>query len=180
MPVDPSQQPALDRLFEDLMRNESHRETYNQLISRFIQNFSTSLGIITWTDGIPYMYDPGRVKQISAYRMTYTGSYFGKAQQDRYLKLGEVTQFGNSGIVMMKPGAITGLWGKSRSVGNWTLHVKKNDDPTTLVSIPVNGSQGLNSNLDITFEAGDFLQLFIEGTGIDHPTAGLEVAWRLP
>jgi hypothetical protein len=171
---------SLQTLFEDLMNNESHRERYNQLLARFIQNFSTSLGIVTWTDGVPYILDPVRFKQISANRQIYMAGYYGQNQGTRFLKIEGVTTVGNHGILMPRNAVITGLFAKSRSTGNWSVNIKKNDNPTTLVNIPVVGSLGSNMNLNVDLNANDYAQIELVGSGVDHPTVGLEIAWRLP
>jgi len=169
---------SLETLFEDLMKNESHRERYNQLISRLFSLMSTAT--ITWIGGVPYSYDPSRSKNISVCRPVYMAGYYGQNQSDRFLKVEGITTITNHGILMPRNAVITGLYGKSRSSGNWTIEIKKNDNPTTLVSVPIVGSAGSNMNLNIDLNAGDFAQIKMVGSGVDHPIVGLEIAWRLP
>jgi len=171
---------SLETLFEDLMGNESHRERYNQLLARLLGTLATQIGTVVWVGGVPYVFDPVRIKQISAQRQIYMAGYYGQNQSDRFLKVEGVTTISNHGLLMPRDAVITGLYGKSRSAGSWAIEIKKNDNPTTLVSIPIVGSFGSNMNLNIDLNAGDLAQIKMVGSGVDHPVVGLEIAWRLP
>jgi len=89
-----------------------------------------------------------------------------------------VTMAGAQGFLMPRDATITAMWAKSRSTGSWNVEVRKNGIPITLVSIPVVGSFGSDSTIDVDVYAGDFLQFYLNGTAVDHPIAGVEIAWR--
>lgn len=165
-------------LFEDLVRNESHRFEYDRLLSEAIQTLAQGGAGIQWIDGVPYITDPGRSKNISLNRPEYTAGYYGLNQSSRYLRLDGVTTSANSGILLPRDAVITGLWGKSRSTGNWSIEIRRNGNPITLVSVNVVGSVGSDPELDVDLDAGDFIQFYMVGSGVDHPIAGVEIAWR--
>lgn len=168
----------LSKLFEDLMRNESHREQYNQILARWIQDMTSGLGVTQWVDGVAYIYDPIRSKQVSVNRQIYMAGYYGQNQSDRYLKIEGITTIDNHGVLMPRKALITGIFGKSRSGGNWIVEIKRNDDPTVLAQIQVDSTVGSEMNLDVELEEGDLMQIYMVGSGVDHPTVGVEIAWR--
>ena len=176
-PLPPS---SLETLFQDLMGSESHRERYNQLLTRMLGDLATQIGAVTWIAGVPYIYDPLRIKQISTQRQIYMSGCYGQNQSDRFLKIEGVTTISDQGILMPRYAVITGLFGKSRSSSAWAIEVKKNNNPTTLVALPVIGSAGSDMNLDVNLNVGDLVQIKMVGSGVDHPTVGLEIAWRIP
>ena len=165
-------------LFEDLMKNESHREVYNAIIAQLIQG--QIYQDIQWQDGMPYIPDPSRNKTISVPRAYFNAAYFGQNQEDRYLKVDGVATAGDQGILIPRDAVITGLFAKSRSTGNWQIQIKRNNNPIALASVNVNGSFGSDMQLDVNLNAGDWLQFYMVGSGVDHPIAGVEIAWRIP
>lgn len=166
----------LNKLFETLQNVDgSSQEHYNHVIAKLLQQLGSSQ-LYVFGD-ISYILDPIRGKYLSTARPQQTFSYFGMNQKSRYLKIGEVVGVGN-GWLMMRKATITGLTIKARNNVNFTIEIRKNDNPALLWSINANAGQGISDMLDIDVEKGDFLQLFINGTAIDHPVAHLELAWR--
>jgi hypothetical protein len=133
--------------------------------------------LVQWYDGVPYMQDPLRNKMLSMARMNQDFSYRGLDQSSRYLKIGEVVGSAN-GYLMTRDATITALCARSRSSNNWSIEIRKNDVVTSLSTLSVVGGEGIADTLDVDVNAGDFVQLFINGSGIDHPLAFLELAWR--
>ena len=135
---------------------------------------------ITWLDGIPYIKDPTRDKFISTFRPNLTTGWYGKNQKNRYLRMaGGVTTAGSAGYLVPRKAVITGLWAKSRNNTPWVIEVRRNDSPITLASVNIVGSFGKDLLLDVDLDEGDYLQFFLSGTGVDHPIASMEMAWRL-
>lgn len=83
------------------------------------------------------------------------------------------------GFLIPRPATITGLWAKSRSQQAWTIEVRKNGIPITLVSVPVVTSKGYDGSIDVDLQPGDWIQLFLNGNAVEHPIACCELAWRL-
>lgn len=167
--------------FERLQESQHQPEDYNHLIARTINeicNFVSGSGGFIQKDGVLYYVDTLRNKVLSTNRTTPIGSYCGQNQKNRYMKFGDVVGKGNTGFLCPRAATITALWAKSRSTGSWTIEARRNDSPITLVSVGVTAGKGSNMVLDFDLNAGDYVQLFINGTGIDQPIASIELAWR--
>jgi len=166
----------LNKLFETLQNVDgSSVENYNHIISKLFQSIVS--GNFTWVNGVPYIDDPLRGKKLSLTRATQSFGYYGPNQDSRYLRLSEVTTSGN-GYMMMRDATITGLATRSRSPSAYQLEIRKNDNPNALYSLNANAGQGIADTLDIDLVAGDFVQIYLNGSSIDHPLAFLELAWR--
>jgi len=166
----------LQELFEELNRRIDKPIDYNHILSSWIQSFGAQN--IVFVDGMPYLPDPSRGKLLSIGRPVLSAAYYGLNQSSRYLRMDGVTMAGAQGFLMPRDATITAMWAKSRSTGSWNVEVRKNGIPITLVSIPVVGSFGSDSTIDVDVYAGDFLQFYLNGTAVDHPIAGVEIAWR--
>lgn len=169
MPID------YNTLFEQLDRLIDKPHDYNSLISKLFAFVSQSQ--INFVDGVPYIFDPDRQKNLSLTRPVITSAYYGQNQNSRYLRLDGVTCSGN-GFLIPRKGTITALWAKSRSINSWEIQLRKNDVPISIASASIVSGVGTEATLDIDVDEGDYLQLFLNGTGIDHPIACFEMAWR--
>ena len=166
----------LNKLFESLQNTDgSSQEHYNHIISKLLNSLSAQN--IQWINGLPYLQDPLRGKLLSLTRLTQSFNYYGPNQESRYLRLGDVVGSGN-GLIMTRNACITALTAKSRSLNSWTVEIRKNDQATPLHTLNVNAGLGIADTLDINVNAGDFVQIFINGSAIDHPLAFIELAWR--
>ena len=166
----------LQELFEEFNRRIDKPIEFNHLLTGVIQQISQ--GSIVWVDGTPYIQDPVRGKALSLSRPVITSAYFGQNQSSRYLRMDGVTASGN-GFLAPRAGTITALWAKSRDASNWTIEIRRNDSPVVLASAPISGGWGKIDLLDVNFDEGDYLQLFMNGVAIDHPIACFEFAWRV-
>lgn len=169
-------------LFERLCKRIHDPREYSQLIAEVLDLLCqrSSEQEITWQDGIPYIEDPYRKKFISTFRPNLTTGWYGLNQKNRYLRMaGGVTTGGNAGYLVPRKAVITGLWAKSRSNSPWAIEVRRNNNPITLASVNIIGSFGKDLLLDVDVDEGDFLQFYLAGTGVDHPIASMEMAWRL-
>jgi len=166
-------------LYEELNRLGNEPHEYNRLLSKIIAELRDGGGLIQWDDGIPYIFDPLRLKWMSLSRSPQVASYYGQNQKRRYLKFGEVPSMGEQGWHVPRKAVVTGLWAKSRSVEKWYLELRRNGIPITLASVEINGSFGNSTTLDVDLEENDWIQLFMNGTKVDHPVACVELTWRL-
>lgn len=174
-----------ENFFEQLQDAEHQKEDYNHLIARTMNELCNFIGSSTLTPlfqsgGVAYYIDVLRNKKLSTNRASVNGSYYGLNQANRYFKLGDVAMAGSQGFYIPRPATITAMWAKSRSTGTWTVEARRNGSPITLASVSITSSFGTNNVLNFDLDAGDHLQLFLSGTGVDHPIAVCEVAWRLP
>lgn len=171
--------------FEQLQDAHHQTEDYNHLIARTINELCSFLSSTVMTPliqdgGVAYYSDVLRTKKLSTNRASVNAGYYGLNQANRYLRLADVTMAGSQGFYIPRPATITAMWAKSRSTGSWSIEARKNGSPITLASVSITSSFGTNNVLDIDLDAGDHLQLYMSGTGVDHPIAVCEVAWRLP
>lgn len=133
----------------------------------------------TIVNGVPMVQDLTRGKTLSLARPIFQATLSGQNISDRYLKIGEVPTQSLQGMFIPRPATITGLWAKSRSTGNWTIEVRRNGTPISLVGITVSGGSGFDADMDLDLDAGDTLQVFANGSNISHIIAGVELAWRV-
>lgn len=153
----------------------SSTEEYNHIISKILNQMAASQ--IYVFDGIAYILDPIRGKYLSTGRTQLSFGYYGPNQSSRYLRVEGVTTSGN-GWMMMRNATLTGLCTRSRSSTTYQLQIRKNDVTTPIQTIVANAGSGVSDTLDVNVNKGDYVQLFIDGTAIDHPLAFLELAWR--
>lgn len=170
-----------DTFFEDLNNAYHDPHEYNHLISQIINeilNVQLEQNII-FVDGIGYHLDTSRNKFIAVNRHFITAGAYGLTVTDRYLKVAEVATAGDQGVKMMRKGTITGIVAKSRSTATWTLEVRKNGVPLTVVSLTVGSGGTSNESIDVDFNKDDVIQIFIDGTNVEHPIVQIEHAWRI-
>ena len=166
----------INKLFELLGARVNNQHDYNHVISWFINAISTQN--IQWIDGVSYLQDPLRGKLLSITRPVFTAGYYGLNQRHRYLRMDSVTMAGDQGLLVPRNATITAVWAKTRSTGAWNAEVRKNGVPITLISVPIVSSFGSDTTLNVDVDAGDHIQFYMNGTGVDHPIIGVELAWR--
>jgi len=168
-----------DELFEVLVDRIDKPHEYTHIIAELICNALGSAGTnIEFVDGVPMIPDPNRGKILSLARPIITAGDFGLGVKDRYLSIEDVPTAGRQGVRLLRPCTITGLSGQSRSTGDWILEIRKNGAAVTVASLNVTGGSADDSNMDIDMDEGDILQVMGIGTGIQHPLAAVELAWR--
>lgn len=173
-PVHNHQHLPLNELFEQLNARIDKPIEYNHLLCSAI---SFNLPPIVFIDGIAYADDPSRGKRLSINRPILTAGHYGQNQNNRYLRMQDVPMAGDQGFLMPRNATIIGLWAKSRSTSPWNIEVRKNGAPITLVTVPVSGF-GSDLTLNFDLNAGDTVQIYLAGSSVDHPIAGLEFAYR--
>lgn len=167
-------------LFEKLVDTIDKPIEYSRLISGMLSDLvaQSAAQQIVLIDGVPYNLDTGRQKVLSLTRPVFQAAAHGANVSSRYLVTDGVPTAGPQGFYVPRDATITALWAKSRSNGPWSIEVRKNGANLTLASLAVIGSASANPQLNIDVSAGDWLQLFLVGTGVQHPIAALELAWR--
>lgn len=162
-------------LFEELNKRVDKPIEYNHLITQVFAELTS--GNISYDNGIPFLLDPTRQKELSLSRPVITSAFYGLNQSNRYLRLDGVTASGN-GFLMPRKATITALWAKSRSEGGWAIEIRRNDSPIALSNATITDGWGKIDNLSIDLDEGDYIQLYLNGDGVDHPIACFEFAWR--
>ena len=172
----------VNNLFEELLKLQDSPHAYNNLIARMLNDLwalSAPQGI-TYSGGVPYTLDPIRDKFLSLARPMFTAGATGFGVTHRYLQTpGDVATAGLQGILLPRAATITAMTAKSRSGGGWLFEVRRNGANITLASQFVAAGVGLNANMDIDLNAGDWLQFYANGVNIGFPEVAVELAWRL-
>lgn len=169
------------KLFKELNDRIDKPIEFNHILSMLIQDLDarSTNGNVVWEDGVPYIEDPSRSKTLSMSRPFVSFSRYGANLSMSYMKVGETVGAGDQGVLMPRKGTITSLVVKSRSNDNYFIEVRRNNSPSPICTVQVMGGVGISDQLDVDFEQFDNIQLFIQGSYVDHPIANLEWAWRL-
>jgi len=169
-----------DTLFETLLSLIDKPYDRDHLLAKLLCRILSGQLItpIDVVDGVPMFYDPNRDKNLSFARPIVEAGAHGLNITNRYLKMEDVPSAGEQGFLLPRKATITGMWAKSRSIGNWSLEVRRNGVLLSMANVSIVNGEGSNSNIDIDLNAGDVLQIFAVGTAIAHPIAKVEIAWR--
>lgn len=128
-----------------------------------------------------WVYDGVRGKWLSSDRLFATAGRDGRAK-NIYLRQQDGQPSNLTGYTMLRNATIVAVAAQTRNNETWTLHIKKNGDPTSVYSLPISGTPGAyNTLVDVDVDQGDLIQLFAETTtflGIKDPFAMIEIAWR--
>jgi len=172
-----------DAFFERLEERVSDPQAYNHLLSgaiadliEMIENADAS---IIFIDGYAYHYHPTIGKTLSIEKQIITATDYGENVTNRYLRVGRVPGQGEQGVIMPRDGTIMGIRAKCRNNASWTMEVRKNGAPITVASIPIVNGDGYANLVNIDFDEGDFLQIYLNGDNISYPITQVEVAWRV-
>jgi hypothetical protein len=132
-------------------------------------------------NGILWIYDEGRGKWLSSFRSNFASGEKGRAK-NKYLLLFDGQASNLSGYRLTRDATITAVTAQTKSSETWTLHIRKNNDPTNIVSLSMSAAAGNHTgSANIDLVAGDRVQLYAETTsffGISDPTVWVEIAWR--
>jgi len=121
-----------------------------------------------------------RDKFLSVYRM-----YLGFTGRDNSNNTNEYARFGGqftsnqSSARLMKNMTLIGMSIQTNGAETWTARVRKNGAVTNLASLAASAATGAQaSNYNLDFDAGDKVDVFIDGSSIDRPVIVLEFAER--
>lgn len=121
-------------------------------------------------------------KWISADRLIVYSARDGRAR-NTYLPYIDGQSFLSTGIRLPRNATIIGIVAQTRDLETWTLHVRRNGDPTNIASLVLNNTAGSQTTvLNVDVSSGDRIQLYAETTGllgIRDPNVWVEIAWRL-
>ena len=172
-----------DLFFEKLNDRIDKPIDYNHLlahaVSELIELIEDQTAGIIYQDGFAYHLHPDIGKTLSFEKQIITATDYGKVVTDRYLRVGRVPTQGEQGVLMPRDGTILGIRAKCRNDVAWTLEVRKNGAPINVASISIVNGEGYVNLVDIDFDEGDYLQIYLNGTGVSYPITQVEVAWRI-
>jgi len=169
----------LQQLYEEFNRRIDKPHEFNRLLSSIIAELAAGSPFIVQQGGMFYMLDNYRGEYLSLARPIITAGFYGNNVTNRYLRQDEVTMAGGSGFTIPRDATITAAWGKSRNTGGWNAEIRKNGIPITLVSIPIVSGIGYDDTVNIPLDAGDYIEFYLSGTGVEHPLVACELAWRI-
>lgn len=120
-----------------------------------------------------------RNKWLSASRQYVTFSGRDNAHNtNEYLRNGVFTS-NESSTRLIQNATLVGISANTASAETWTVRVRKNGVLTNLYSKALTASTGTqDATLNVDFDAGDVIQVYCDGTGINRPLVVLEFAYR--
>ena len=84
-----------------------------------------------------------------------------------------------AGIRLIRKATLVGMSIQTNGAETWTAEVRKNGSATVEDSIAAAAADGnQDGTLNTDFDAGDEIQVFINGTMINRPVIKLEFAYR--
>ena len=133
-------------------------------------------------NGILCVYDKtnSRNKFLSVARqfMTFVGRDSALNSNEYARAAGQFTS-NQAGIRLIKNATLVGISIQTSGAETWNARVRRNGNTTNLASLAASAANGAQvSNLNIDFNAGDDIEVFIDGTGINRPVIQLEFADR--
>jgi len=107
---------------------------------------------------------------------------FGRSRnvQNRYLKLVGDISSNQSGIRIHRSMCITAISVQLKSTASnpTVIEIRKNNDPTVIGSLYINGVVGaFDDSLNVDLTAGDYLQVYVNGGPIRYPFVNVTVAY---
>ena len=137
-------------------------------------------GQICLNGGIMYVYDAMRLKWLSLSRETVS---FGSKRADGcFLSQTNNITSSQAGWVAMRSGTIVGVTAQAASgYSRKQFDVTNTNLSSPLFSFQLNNFVYINSNLDVSFNAGDIIKVYCRsqfGTTF-HAAINLEICWRI-
>ena len=119
-----------------------------------------------------------RNRFLSVHRayMTFTGRDNANNTSE-YARIGDFTS-NQSGGRLMRNATLTGISAQTNGAETWTVRVRKNGVVTNLASLALTAVSGAQAEYNIDFNAGDSVEVYIDGTSIDRPLIRLEFRER--
>ena len=148
---------------------------------------STNLGTanqypVSMVNGILAFYDKSnsRNKFLSVSReyMAFVGRDSG-ANTNEYARIATFTS-NQAGNRLIRNATLVGISAQTKGAETWTARVRKNGSVTNLASLALTAVDGgQDGTLNVDFNAGDDIEVYIDGTSIDRPVIKLEFAYRV-
>lgn len=158
------------------------KEIADHLLMHEILGVESSLPTgLTIVNGILYIYDDTRLKNLSSFRTTIVAGRSGRAK-NVYLGVGDGQPSSSVGIRIPRPSTLTSISAQARGANSWLVHLRKNQSNVDLYTLNIitNGIHDITLNLDL--DEGDILQFHCDSTaflGIRDPLVVVEIAARL-
>lgn len=127
-----------------------------------------------------WVYDSTRNKWLSSDRLT-VGAANKARTRNKYLEVFDSQTSNLSGYRLVRDATVTAIAAQTRGSESWTLRMRKNGDPTNIVSLTMSSVEGDHSNVvNVDLDEGDTIQFFAETPlgAIKDPLVWVEVAWR--
>jgi hypothetical protein len=120
-----------------------------------------------------------RNKWLSASRQYITFSGRDNANNtNEYLRNGVFTS-NEASTKLIQNATLVGISVNTASTETWTARVRKNGVVTNLYSKALTASAGVqDATLNVDFSAGDVIQVYCDGSGVNRPLVVLEFAYR--
>ena len=134
------------------------------------------------TDGLLYAYDGTRNKWLSVDRNLIGWGRNSQNTTNEYLRQYNGAQSNNNGWRMIRKGTITAITiqTNSNSSADYTVEIRKNDSATAILTLPVAKTESGKhvTTINVDFEAGEFLQCYLNASAVAYPQVLIEIAWR--
>jgi hypothetical protein len=97
---------------------------------------------------------------------------------NEYARIGQFTS-NNAGGRLIQNATLVGISVQTAASSTWNARVRKNGVVTDLATLALTASAGSqDGTLNVDFNAGDQVQVYLDGTGINRPLVTLEFAYR--
>jgi len=132
-------------------------------------------------EGILAVYDKSnsRNKWLSVAReyMIFSGRNH-QNNSNEYMRFGDIPS-NLSSNKLIRDKTLLGISVDTAGAETWTLRVRKNGAAADLASLVITAADGgITKTLNVDFAEGDIIQVYIDGSGVNRPTAKLEFADR--
>lgn len=108
--------------------------------------------------------------------MTFSGRDSAN-NSNEYLRVGLFTS-NQAGIRLMRNATLTGISAQTNGAETWNVRVRKNGVVTDLATLVLSAVSGAQDEYNVDFDAGDSVEVYLDGTQIDRPLVTLEFRER--
>ena len=137
-------------------------------------------GEVAVVGGLLYAYDSTRSKWLSVDRNLITAGRNQAGASNIYLRVEDRIPSNQSSYRALRDGTITALFGNTNATETWTVEIRLNGSTSPSASLVITAATGdQDITIDVDFSAGDTIEFFCNGTNINRPFAGAEIAWRI-
>jgi hypothetical protein len=147
---------------------------------------STNLGgagiyPIALINGVLSVYDKSnsRNKFLSVAREHMV--FVGRDSSTNTLEYARIATFtsNQAGNRLIANATLVGISAQTNGSSTWTVRVRKNSSATNLSSLTLTAVAGAqDATLNVDFSAGDNIEVYIDGTGVNRPVIKLEFAYK--
>lgn len=133
-------------------------------------------------DGILYVYDGTRSKWLSVNRQTVVFGRSGITGNQHLSYMGGGVS-SDSGYRPANSATIVSMSVKTSTSDDYSINIRKNDVLTDIASLVVSSTNNAGEiTTDVDISVGDYLQCYLEytgvGSGVEDPVVIIELAWR--